>query len=134
MQALMVVVRHVATELLAEVGNGLKGPAMNDVSFERMEERRDVRVLVRGSTARHALAQPMGGKAPPEWQPLKFAAPVAVKDDLRRWPATTERRVHDRADEPRGPRAGQPPGEDPPRTLIEDHGQIPPAPPRPRDM
>ena len=102
---------------------------MNDVRFEGMEERLDVRVLVRGSTARHALAQPMGGEALPERLPLKFAAPVAVKDDPRRWPATTERRVHDRADEPRGSRAGHPPGEDSPRPLIKDHGQIPPAPP-----
>ncbi len=48
MQALVVVVAHIAMQLIAEFSDGLKAPSMNDIGLERVKERLHVGVLIRG--------------------------------------------------------------------------------------
>ena len=84
MKALMVVVLHVATQLLAKLGDGLKGPAVNQLGFQRVEERFHVRVLVGRAAARHALSDTGGNQALTKRDAQKLAAADALLRVKRR--------------------------------------------------
>ena len=111
MQTLIVVILHVATELLPERRDRREGPAVNQFRLERVEERFHVRVLVGRAAARHAVLGPALHQARMERRSKKLAAAITVKDQLRPRPATTQGRIQDAAGERRVARQAEPPGE-----------------------
>ena len=121
----MVVVLHVATKLLAKLGDGLKGPAVNQLGFQRVEERFHVRVLVRRAAASHALSDTGCDQALTKRDAQKFTAAIAVKHHARLGAPAPQRR-HQRTCEHGVSRRREPPGEDPARELIQHHGEVPP--------
>ena len=80
MPALMVVVLHMATQLLAQLGDSLKGPAVNQLGCQGVKERLHVRVLVGCAAARHALSDTSRDQALLKRNAQKLAAAIAVKD------------------------------------------------------
>ena len=127
MQALIVVVPPIPTQLLTELSDGVKRPTVNHVGLERMEEGLHVRVLVGRPAARHALLDARGEQPVAKRRPQKLAAPIAVKDEPRARTAPAERRVDRGPREPCVTGDGEPPGQHAPGVLIQHHREIPPA-------
>jgi hypothetical protein len=96
MQALVVVVPHVPTKLVAKGVNGLKRSPVDHVGLEGVEERLHVGVLPRGTATRHALAHTARRSPRAHRRPLKLAAAIGVDDQPGIGPSTTERRVQHR--------------------------------------
>ena len=128
MHALVVVVLHIATKVLAELRDGGKRSAVNELGLERVKEGLHVRVLVGRAPARHALLHTAAGQSRTKGRPQKLAAPIAVKDQAGLGVAATERRIDQGAGEHRVSRRGEAPGQHAPRALIEDRREVPPAP------
>ena len=122
MQAMMVVILHVATQLLAELGDRVKRPAVDDVSFERVNERFHVRVLARCAAARHAVPDALGNQPGAKRRAEKLAAAVAIEDQPSCRAPATECRIDHGAGAPRIADAAQPPRQNATRVLIQHRG------------
>src|SRR5437762_11051077 len=111
MQAVVVVIPHVATELLAKVSHRLKLPAVHEVGFERVKKRLHVRVLAGRAATRHALTDPARDQPLPEWRSQILAAAITVKDEPDRGTAPAERRIDHRPRQVRVTGGPEPPGQ-----------------------
>lgn len=76
----MIVVRHIALELLPECPDGRERLSVNQLGLQGMKERLYVGVLVGRASARHALLDAGGGQARSEWRAEQLAAAIAVND------------------------------------------------------
>ena len=80
MQAVVVVVLHIATELMTEIREGGKRSAVNQFGFQRVKERFHVGVFIRRTTTRHALLDAADHEALAKRCPETLAAAIAMKD------------------------------------------------------
>ena len=126
MQALLVVVLQIATESKTELLDGLKGSTMDEIAFERVEERLHMGVLVGRPATRHALLDTRGDQPGVKRRAEKLTAPIAVKDQAGPWAAATERCVQQAAGEHSVSRRREPPGQHAPRVLIQHDREVPP--------
>jgi len=76
----VIVVLHIALELLPECRDGRERLAVNQLGLQGMKERLHMGVLVGRSSTRHALLDAGGGQTRPEWRAEKLATAIAVKD------------------------------------------------------
>src|SRR5262245_30379515 len=99
---------------------------MDPIGLQRVEERLDVRVLVRSPAACRALSHPALRQALAERRAEKLAPPVAVEDQPRPGSTSAERGFDRGPREPRVPDRPQPPGQHTSRALIQNGREIPP--------
>src|SRR5262245_1443440 len=123
----MVVVPEISPQVPAELADRAKALPVDQVGLQRVKERLHVSVLVGSAAARHALARPVMRQAATEGPPEKLAASIAVEDQSRGWSSSPEGGFHCRTRETRVADRTEPPGEHPPRVLVQHGHQIPPA-------
>ena len=129
-QPIVIVVLHIAPQVLSEFGDPGERAAVSAFGFQRVEEGLHVRVLVGGAAARHALGNAAAGELVPHGGPDEFAPAVAVKDQVMPWSTASQGGGERPLSKPRIACGAQPPGQHPSRILIEDDHQIPSAPRR----
>src|SRR5205809_102518 len=128
MQALVIVIPHVAPEREAQLAVRREPRAMDHLGLQRMKERLHMRVVPRGPPARGALpdaqdpeaiAEPLGGI---------LAAAITVEDEAGTWAPAADGRIEHRSGEVRVARAAEGPGEQPAGALVQHDRQDAPPP------
>src|SRR5688572_2843292 len=127
-QALIVVVPEIASELGAEFSLGLEPGAMNEVGLERMKERFHVSVVAWGAAPGHALTNTQDCEAIPKGGAGILTAAVAMKDQPRKGAAPPDRGIEDRTGQAGIARCAQAPSQDTAGVLIHHDRQVTPLP------
>src|SRR5438093_10875088 len=96
MQALVIVIPHVAPEREAQLAVRREPRAMDHLGLQRMKERLHMRVVPRGPPARGALLRALGTR--PIAAPLGglLAAALTVEDEAGTWAPAADGRTEQR--------------------------------------
>src|SRR6266487_4120327 len=94
MQALVIVIPHVASEREAQLALRRKPRAVDQLCLQRMKERLHMRVVARGRPARGALSDAQDPEAIAERPRGILAAAITVEDEAGAWAAADGRIEH----------------------------------------
>src|SRR3989442_15797259 len=128
MQALVIVIPHVALEREAQLAVRREPRAVDQLCLERMEEQLHMRVVTRGPPARRALPEAQDPEAIAERPRGILAAAITVEDEAGARAPAADGRIEHRAGEVGVARAAERPGEHPAGALVQHDGEKAPAP------
>src|SRR6266496_565786 len=128
MQALVIVIPHVAPEREAQLTLRREPHAVDQLRLQRMEERLHMRVVARGRPARGALPDAQDPEAIAERPRGILAAAITVEDEAGAWAAAADGRIEHRPGEVGVARPRKRPGEHPAGALVQHDRQKAPPP------
>src|SRR5213083_501507 len=128
MQALVIVIPHVAPEREAQLALRREPRAVDQLCLQRMKERLHMRVVARGRPARGALPDAQDPEAIAERSRGILAAAITVEDEAGTGAPAADGRIEHRAGEVSVARPAEGPGEHPAGVLVQHDGQKAPPP------
>src|SRR6266702_871422 len=128
MQALVIVIPHVASEREAQVAVRRKPRAVDQLRLQRMKERLHMRVVARSPHARGALPDAQDPEAIAERLGSILAAAVTVEDEAGARAPAADGRIEHHPGEAGVARPAERPGEHPTGALVQHDGQKAPSP------
>src|SRR5216683_4886918 len=128
MQALVIVIPHVAPEREAQLALRREPRAVDQLCLQRMKERLHMRVVARGRPARGALPDAQDPEAIAERPRGILAAAITVEDEAGAWAAAADGRIEHRPGEVGVARPRERPGEHPAGALVQHDGEKAPPP------
>src|SRR5260370_29383603 len=128
MQALVIVIPHVAPEREAQLALRREPRAVDQLCLQRMKERLHMRVVARGRPARGALPDAQDPEAIAERPRGILAAAITVEDEAGAWAAAADGRIEHRQGEVGVACPRERPGEHPAGALVQHDCQEAPPP------